>query len=335
MDTMLGSDAATHSAKQRLLVTGVGGLLGLPLAMLAAQRFSEVVGTTHSTSIDIPGVRTTPIDLCSPGAIERIIDRHRPDCVINCAAITDLERCEREPAEAYAVNRDAAQALAVVAAARDIRLIHISTDAVFDGSAGPYRETDLPSPVNIYGDSKWEAEQVTLAADPRALVVRTCLFGWSAQGNRSLAEFFVSRLEAGDEVLGYTDAFFSPLATTHLAQLLLRLLGDREQSGLLHLASRDAMSKYQFGRNIARQFGWDAGLVLARERSAAAESTLRGAQLALATDRARDALGEELPSVSEGIGELHRLHVNGHREHLRALEPDPSKKESAHACTDR
>jgi dTDP-4-dehydrorhamnose reductase len=158
--------------------------------------------------------------------------------VINCAALANLEACEAEPVLAGKLNSELPEKLAKYVARGGARLVHISTDAVFDGRLGGYREIDTPNPLSLYARTKLNGEQAVLAANSEAIVARVNLFGWSLSGKRSLAEWFFNNLSSGNSMLGFTDVFFCPLLANDLAKMLLMMLESPHRSqGLdwLHL----------------------------------------------------------------------------------------------------
>ena len=135
----------------------------------------------------------------------------------------------------------------------------VSTDAVFDGQAsGPngYSETDPVRPINSYAESKALGERNVLSANPDAIVARVNFFGWSISGRRSLSEFFYTNLKAGRVVSGFTDVFFSPLYVRDLSRILVRLLESSER-GVFHVFGAKTLSKYDFGVEIAKAFGFN------------------------------------------------------------------------------
>ena len=147
----------------RVLVTGATGQVG-----------SEVVSAMHRLGHDVIAPGRSGLDLMQPSQVEHRVTLLVPDWIINCAAYTQVDRAESELEQAMTVNRDSAAALARAAAARNARLLHISTDFVFDGGQSrPYREDDLPNPLGVYGRSKLEGEQAVREALPGAVILRT------------------------------------------------------------------------------------------------------------------------------------------------------------------
>ena len=240
----------------RLLVTGASGLLGLNLAFEASHEH-EVFGTVNRNLLKNAPFTVIQSDLTQPGSIEILLEKIRPDWVINCAALANLEACEAQPDLAEKLNIALPEKLAQSVAKGGARLVHISTDAVFDGRRGNYTETDQPNPLSKYAATKLSGEQAVASNNPDAVIARVNLFGWSLGGKRSLAEWFINMLSAGHEISGFTDVYFCPLLANDLGRLLLAMLAKRLR-GLYHVVSQDCSSKYDFGVKLAHLFGYDA-----------------------------------------------------------------------------
>jgi len=284
---------------KRLLVTGASGLLGFNLS-LRNSAHCDVTGIVHSRKLS--GIPFTVImtDLTNPDAINKLLDAVQPESMIHCAAMADIDTCEKQPEQAELINNRLPGDLAKACKNRGIRLVHISTDAVFDGNHGNYLETDMPNPLSVYAQTKLRGEQAVLGAFPDAVVARVNFYGWSLTGTRSLAEFFYNNLKAGKLVKGFTDVEFCPLFVNHLSDLLMNLL-EGEFNGIYHVVSPVSISKYEFGCSIADIFGLNAELiqpVLVQDGGLIARRSLK---LTLNTDKLKEALQIALPGLREGI----------------------------------
>jgi len=287
-------------ASQRWLVTGASGFLGANLGAYLQGR-CERLGMVRSLPAG-QGLfdRYVEADLLDVASIEAAVVGCRPSVIVHTAAMAAHEDCEARPELAAAVNVGATAALARASDAVGARLVVISTDAVFDGNRGHYREDDEPSPFSVYGRTKLAGERLAMdLAD--ALVVRTNFFGWSPTGQRSILEFFVSTLERGHPVRGFTDFIVRSLYAQHLAAILWELGGGAGRdplSGVCHVSSRDAVSKYDFGVAVANSFGLDAELITPTEADVIPP---RNRDLSLDTGKAAAWLGRPLPPQAEGI----------------------------------
>jgi len=285
---------------KKLLVTGASGLLGLNLALKAADLGWDVTGWSGRRALARVPFSAEQVDLANPEDIPARISMFAPDLVIHCAALADIDQAEQHPALAERLNAQAPEALAFAARKTGAQLIHISTDAVFDGTRGDYRETDQPNPINVYARTKLEGERAVLAAYPQALAARVNFYGWSPTGKRSLAEFFYTHLRAEQTVKGFTDVFFSPLYVGHLAQLLLKMAEGRLE-GLYHVFCPQATSKYAFGVSLARLFSLDETLINPTALQETPGGAPRSLNLSMNTDKLQAALDEPLPGELEGL----------------------------------
>jgi dTDP-4-dehydrorhamnose reductase len=305
----------------RILVTGASGLLGLNLALTAATETAEkhiVFGQVFTHPIRSPGFTVWQADLLAPGAVESMLDQAQPDWVINCAALAVVDACEADPALAQQLNVDLPAKLATLVGRGGARLVHLSTDAVFDGRSGGYSEADLPNPLSVYARTKLAGERAVAEAHPGALIARVNLYGWSLSGQRSLAEFFFYNLQAGRGVNGFTDVHFCPLLVNDLSQLLLKMLG-KGLHGLYHAVSSECLTKYDFAIALARRFGFDEALVRPTRVGEAGLNAVRSPNLTLRCDRLVNALGEPIPGFSQGLERFYTLYQQGYPQMLKDL----------------
>ena len=308
----------------RILITGASGLLGLNLA-LELCREHTVFGTANQHALHTDAFTVLQADLLAPGALESLFEQSRPDWVIHCAALANLEACEANPALASQLNTELPRRLAQLCSEtrRDVtrggaRLVHISTDAVFDGSRGSYTESDEPSPLGVYARTKLEAEWAVAEADASAIIARVNLFGWSMSGRRSLAEFFFNNLSAGKQINGFTDVIFCPLLANDIAHILEKML-TQELSGLFHTVGSECLSKYEFGVRLANRFGLDAGLITPISVHQGGLSAARAPNLSLRTDKLASALGKSLPSLSPALERFYTLYQQGYPQKIQRL----------------
>ncbi len=299
----------------RLLVTGASGMLGANLALLAQNRGYEVLGWTSSRPLVSAPFATRAVDFCDQQALARAFEAAEPDMLINCAAQANVDAAEKQPEHAFRVNSEAAGELALMARIANVPMIQISTDAVFDGIQGNYKETDSPNPLNTYAKSKLAGELSVAEAYPGAAIARVVFYGWSLTGTRSLAEFFYNNLSTGKPVNGFTDMFFSPLYVGHLAEALLEMLQKR-LSGIYHLYAPESLSKYDFGVRLAHEFGLNASLIHPISALDSDLPTRRSLNLSMNTDKLQAALGKPLPGQAEGLRALHADLDSGLRDKL-------------------
>lgn len=233
-------------------------------------------------------------DLLAIDALERAVHEVNPDVVLHCAALADHSLCESNEDLAIRVNAQASGVLAGAASKAGARFVYVSTDAVFSGERGWYSEDEAVCPTSAYGRSKALGEEAVIAAHPTAVIARTNFFGWSPSGHRSILEFFVRELGAGNRVPGYVDYTVTSLFVEDVIESIERIV-QLDESGVFHIVARDAVTKFDFGRAVAAEFDLDASLI--DEASAPGG----GKDLSLLSERLVALRGAAMPSQVEGI----------------------------------
>ena len=283
----------------RLLITGASGLLGINLAM-EAMREHDVIGVDRGKLKSAP-FRVFPIDFLQTNEIHSLLDSTNPDWLINCAALANLDKCEEDPTQAERLNTDFPAELAAACSGRNIKFVHISTDSVFDGTKeSMYSEEDEPSPPGVYSQTKLEGERAVAQVNPQAIIARVNFYGWSLGGRRSLGEFFVKNLSEEYNVNGFTDVIFCPMWVNHLSLILLKML-EKNLQGLYHVVGPQAMSKYQFGVEVAKRFGLRENLISPQSVERSSLTARRSHNLWLSVHKLSTDLGHELPRFSTGL----------------------------------
>jgi dTDP-4-dehydrorhamnose reductase len=250
----------------RVLITGANGLLGQELVTrMSSLPVYDVLATGRDAHPRFANASCgyAPLDITDVDAVQRIYQDFAPDVVINCAAMTQVDQCEKDRDACWKVNADAVETLARAARQSGSRLIQVSTDFVFDGEDGPYSEKARPRPINYYGRSKQAGENAArLAGTDKWAVARTVLvFGTSENSSRSnIALWVINELSHGRAIHVVTDQFRTPTYAPDLADGIERMVR-YGKGGIYHLAGRELMSVYDFARLIARVFDLDESLV--------------------------------------------------------------------------
>lgn len=312
---------------KKILVTGASGLLGLNLCFFLHKKYSVYGVCNHTHLTDAP-FREINLDLLKTSPDELLAD-NCPDVVLHCAAMANIDQCEKMKDEALEINSIYPGKLAAAAKKKGIQFIHISTDAVFDGlncGKDGYHEEDAATPVSRYGETKLLGEHYVLDAYPDALVARVNFYGWSLNGKRSLAEFFYNNLKAGNTINGFHDVYFNPLYVHAFADILDEMIGVGA-SGLYHVFSSDHQSKYEFGVSIARKFGFDETLIKPISWKDAGLTAKRSPNMIINTDKLRRLLGHDLPQLKESMDYFYRDTAGGMREKIRNYSESPASKE--------
>ncbi|MCR9135656.1 MAG: dTDP-4-dehydrorhamnose reductase [Alphaproteobacteria bacterium] len=232
----------------KILVTGTKGQVSQCLQARA----------TDHDDVDLVAIGRPALDLLKPNTIDQTIRFHRPDIVVSAAAYTAVDRAEDEPEIAFAVNGAGAGAVAAAAKAIGAPVIHLSTDHVFSGKAGrPYREDDVPDPINVYGASKLAGERAVAAANKRHVILRTA-WVYSPFG-RNFYTTILKLSETQNEIAVVCDQLGNPTSAFALADFILQvsrqLLGKEDAShyGVFHAAGSEAMSWADFAERIMEE----------------------------------------------------------------------------------
>jgi dTDP-4-dehydrorhamnose reductase len=227
----------------RVAVFGANGQLGKDVAAAFLAQGDEVAALTHED-----------VEVTSPDSVKQCLESARPELVINTAAFHNVNRCEDEPARAFAVNALGARNVAQVTDLLEAKLVHISTDYVFDGTKStPYIEEDQPRPLNVYGNSKLSGEYFVRSINPRHFVVRvSAIYGENpcrAKEGLNFVELMLKTARERGEVRVVDDQRVTPTPTVEIARQLT-LLSKTADYGLFHATAEGSCSWYEFARAI-------------------------------------------------------------------------------------
>ena len=223
----------------KVLITGAGGQLGRALQMALTEH--DVVALTHAQ-----------LDITRFDGVREAVAAHHPDIVINAAAYTNVDGAETDQPGAYKLNAVAPRNLAVASYERDLPLVHVSTDYVFDGlSNRPYHEFDHTNPLSIYGQSKLAGEQTVVAHNPGHYIVRTSWL-YHTEGE-NFPKAMLAQAQR-DEVRVVNDQFGSPTYAPHLAAAIARLI-ETGAYGTYHLAGSGGASRFEMTQKLYQLFG--------------------------------------------------------------------------------
>jgi dTDP-4-dehydrorhamnose reductase len=237
----------------RILVTGASGMLGQDVVK-TLQSEHEVLATGKRLDSELNS-EIGKMDMTDLSEVAQVFGQFQPEGVIHCAAMTDVDGCERDPVEAYRINAHGSSLIASACTRQNAFMVYISTDYVFDGNAGrPYHEYDTPNPINVYGYSKWLGEQVVQAICPRHYVVRTAwLYG---HGARCFPKIIFEAAKAGRPLRVVKDQTGSPTFTQDLAQAIAQLI-QIPAYGTYHLVNQGAVSWHTFAKKVLALAGID------------------------------------------------------------------------------
>jgi dTDP-4-dehydrorhamnose reductase len=245
-----------------LLIFGGSGFVGAHIAIRAIRNGWKVF-IADSREIHIDGIAGCfNVDIAGPDPVMNLLERIRPDAVINTAALADIDWCEKNKEQTYRVNVTGAYHLAKGTSRTGIKYVFFSSDAVFDGKSGSYKEENLPSPVNYYGWSKATAETEVLWANPDSVIVRISLvLGYPVDEGNSFIKKLEKQLKKEEPVSAPSQIIRTPIDVRTLASAVVELAGS-EYRGIIHLGSLQSIDRYRLTRLIAEKMGCDPKLVI-------------------------------------------------------------------------
>ena len=294
----------------RLLVVGSTGLVGSKVASHASNYGFEAYGTRHERKSILSD--SVELDITDPTATLELIQKIRPSVIVNTAAVTNVDYCETNREEARRVNADGVKNLAAAARKNQSRLVQVSTDYVFDGYSGHYTEADSTNPLQYYGETKLEAENMVSDLPSFAIARPSVIYGWApsqpvgeagAAKPMNFAMFVLDRLGKGDKVKAIRDQYASPTFADNLGDALL-LLAKSSENGIFHTAGRSCLSRYEFAIKLAEIFGYSSGQVEPVFSSEFKQLAKRPRNSCLRVDKAERSLGMSLLTADQGIKEM-------------------------------
>jgi dTDP-4-dehydrorhamnose reductase len=237
----------------KVLITGASGLLGRALVSLTENSY-EVLATLNNNSVQFSRSKAVYLDITDRKTTLSVVENFSPDVIIHAAAYTNVDMCETNRREAYRVNVEGTRN--IVSASNNIgsKIVYVSTDYVFDGKNGLYKEYDETRPVNYYGLTKLQGENVVKENCVEFIIVRTSvLFGWS---KLNFVTWILNELRGEREVKVITDQFNSPTLNIDLAEQITKLL-EADEHGVFHTAGATKISRFDFACKIAKIFQLD------------------------------------------------------------------------------
>jgi dTDP-4-dehydrorhamnose reductase len=283
------------------VVTGSSGLLGRRLVS-ALSDTHEVVGIDQYVP---EGRKDLAVDISERQRTIESIVTTAPGVVVHTAAETNVDRCETERDHARRINVDGTANIVDACAKVGAKLILISTDYVFDGTKGNYRETDEPNPVCVYGLTKLEAERITATTLSDYLIIRTSvLYGWHPT-KLNFATWVLKGLRERQALRVVNDHINSPTFADNLADAIQKAM-ERHSQGILHIAGNEGISRFDFALRIARHFSLEETLLVPVEMKDLSWIARRPRDSSLNVGKAEKELGIELPGVDRGLEEMAR-----------------------------
>lgn len=311
-----------------VMIIGANGLLGQKVVEFFSRGTTNrliLAGRSRAPSVSIQDVVYTEIDICKRQEVRDAVATHKPDVIINTAAMTGVDACETDREVAWRINVTGVENIIEAARKNSTRVVHISTDYVFDGKEGPYSEEDRPEPINYYGRSKLASENQLRSSDIPFVIIRTMvLYGIAADVKPNFALWLIRNLEERNEVKVVSDQTGNPTLVDDLAHAIISAV-ELKKTGLYHVAGRDILSRYDFALKLADVFGFDRGLVQPVTTAELSQPAARPLRSGLVTLKAEVQLGYRPSTVMEGLSILKGQLSRGPRR-LPDSAPIPGRK---------
>lgn len=289
----------------KLYITGIAGLLGNNIVKKLVNR-CDITGV-DIIDIKIPNVSYEKFSLYETERLKEHIKKVAPDAVIHTAAAVNVDECEENPEWACKLNEEITGSIADICDSLGIKMVYISTDAVFDGENEKlYNEDDVVNPQNIYAKTKLGGEKLVLKYE-KNLVLRTNIYGHNIQNKKSFGEWIVSELEAGNTLNMFEDIDFSPILVSDLAEIIYRSL-EKELSGLYHACATGCISKYDFGIRLKEIFKFETGMINRAQSGMMHFKAKRSKHMGMSNEKIKQELGIKIRTPEESIREFKRLY---------------------------
>lgn len=292
----------------KILLTGSNGLLGQKLVKLLADKDGiELLATSKGDNriSNKLGYRYTDLDITNKLEIENIFNEFEPKVVINTAAMTNVDACENDKKLCWGLNVNAVSYLIDCSEKHNSHLIHLSTDFVFDGEQGPYKEEDIPNPLSYYGQSKVEAEKLLQSSNVKWSIVRTIIvYGVAEEMSRSNIVLWAKEaLEEGNPLTIVDDQFRAPTLAEDLA-MACWLIAEKEAEGIFHISGKDIMSVLELVNRVADFYDYDKSIISPISSSSLNQAAIRPPKTGFILDKAYSQLQYSPCSFEEGLAIL-------------------------------
>jgi dTDP-4-dehydrorhamnose reductase len=286
-----------------ILVTGANGLLGQKVTEIFSHESGHrlVLTDVHDKAFNAEGLEYFPLDITVKDDVKSNVKKYLPDLIINTAAFTNVDGCETEKELSWRVNVDAVKNFIIASRINESKIIHISTDYIFDGKIGNYDESSKPNPLSYYGKSKLAAENALTSSGIKFAIVRTMIIYGTAKNVRpNFALWLIDKLGNKEQVNIVDDQFGMPTISDDLAWGLLKIC-DMDKTGIYHISGSEYLNRYDFAVKLAGVFGYNENLILPSKTSDLNQAAARPMNSSFILLKAETELGLKPLNVTEGL----------------------------------
>lgn len=301
---------------EKIYITGVSGLLGGNLAYVLKDNFN-VVGA-DIIDVNIENTIVDIFNLLDKKLLEESIKKHNPQILIHTAAAVNVDKCEEDIEFANDLNNQLTQNIAEICKKQNIKLIYISTDAVFDGQKDKlYCEDDSVNPINIYGKTKLMGENHVFQNENN-IIMRTNIYGYNIQDKNSFGEWILYTLLKNESINLFDDIKFSPILVNELAEII-RLAIEKNISGIFHVCGTGRISKYEFGVALKEIFGINNGCINKTNSDDFKFKAKRSKNMGMSNRKICDELKIKISTPLESIRHFKKLYDNEYPSILKKM----------------
>ncbi len=278
----------------KVFITGGSGLLGQRLSALSNDDYELIL--SHNSN---PTNNTIKCDITNIDEVRKVVSKINPDVIIHTAAMTNVDLCEDRVDQAYKINKDGSGNIAKVADEINSKIIYVSTDFVFDGEKGFYKEDDEVNPLGIYAKSKYEGEKQVMDNSNNWAIARvSVLYGWHPRSN--FTTWAINELRNNNSINIVTDQINSPTLADNAAEALYEI-ANQDKNGIYHTSGSEAINRYDFTLKIAEAFNLDKNLIKPTDSSKFKQIAPRPMNSSLDTSKVKKDLGIQMETCSESL----------------------------------
>lgn len=278
----------------KFFITGGSGLLGERLATIASN--DDEIVLSHNSN---PTKNTIKCDITDKNEVEKVINKNKPDAIVHCAAMTDVDLCEDEIDIAYRINSDGTRNMAQAAENIGAKIIYVSTDFVFDGDKGYYSEDDEVNPLGIYAKSKYDGEvQLKKYSTNWAIARVSVLYGWHKKAN--FTTWVINQLRSNNSINIVTDQINSPTYADNAGEAIFEI-AKQDKNGIYHTAGNDRINRFDFTEKIAEAFNLNKDLINPTTSDKFIQKAPRPRDSSLNVNKIKKELGFTMETCSESL----------------------------------
>ena len=294
--------------KKKILFTGGSGLLSVNWALIKKSEF-DIILALHNKIISITGTTSIILNFDNYQSLHNTINDLKVDIIIHTAAIANVEICEKDPELADIVNVQYSESIAKISTSLNIKLVHLSTDHLFDGLEMFKAENDVSNPLNIYAKTKLVAEEKICKYNRSALIIRTNFFGWGTHYRKSFSDFIIDNLRNKCSIDLFNNVYYTPIIISELVDITHKLI-TLNLNGVYNICSNERISKLDFGFMLADIFNLDTSLIKSIQIYQKANLVKRPIDMSLSNKKVKGVLSIEIIGLKDQILHLKQTEEN-------------------------